>query len=120
MSCGRTGRYQVFHGRHVVLPAGRAVQLALVHVGQGGGVNNVGGLLAGQHLLHLGGIGHVEGHEMQIGVEAGQFVGAARSGHQCYAGLLPQQRHQLLAQQAVGAGEEDFHGTSKPALLCSL
>ena len=66
-------------------------------------------LLLGQHLLHLGGIGHVEGHEAHVGVQACQLVGAARGGHQFHAGLLVQQGHELLAQQAIGTSHENFH-----------
>ena len=99
----------MLHGTHVVLPAGGTVCLALIGLRHGRGMNDVRGPFAGQHLLQLGGIAYVEGHERQPRIQAGQLVGAARGGYQLHPGFGPQASYQLLAQQAVGAGEENFH-----------
>ena len=72
-------------------------------------MDDVRGLLLGQQLLHLGGISHVHSPVGQVGVEVGQPVRTARRSHERHAGLLTQQRYQLLAQQAIGTREQDLH-----------
>jgi hypothetical protein len=62
------GGSQVRNGGHVLRPASLLVQLTLVYLGHGGGVDEVRRPLLLQHMLHLRGIGDVEGHEAQLRV----------------------------------------------------
>ena len=54
-----TGLHQVAGGRHVLPPALRLILLTVVGVGHGGRMDDVGGLLLAQYLLHLSSIGHI-------------------------------------------------------------
>ena len=75
-------------------------------------MDDVSGPLLLHDLPHLGSVGHIKGDETQVRIEPGQLVGAARGGHHRHARLLMQQRHQLLTQQTIGAGDENFHEVS--------